>query len=366
MEAELNYDTQNISQLKQACAAGNCLASVRAQVESVQTKPTKQGGTFLEIKLVDGQDSLVLRVWADAPQHAAAKQLQPRSFVAIQGDWSLNQYGLDPKNWTIRALSPEESVLLLAGHDSLKLKQENDYRDIEKLCASILDPRLHGLCQMFLAEFGERFKRTAAAREYHHARRGGLVEHVAQMMRSAAALCTVYTEANRDLLITGVLFHDCGKLWENCYPAEGFSMPYSEPGEMLGHITLGIELVNKLWRKLLDTDEAEPWMRIEPTSETVRLHLLHLIGSHHGEYAFGSPVLPKTPEAILLHHIDNIDAKWEMFSKAYATSATLGKNILERQRPLPANVIRPLLKFVPDEIPAPSPESEANSGEAGN
>ena len=119
-------------------------------------------------------------------------------------------------------------------------------------------------------------------------------------------------------------------------------MPYSETGELLGHITMGIELVNRLWRRITDLPEAGAWLTMEPPSDEVRLHLLHLIGSHHGEYAFGSPVLPRTPEAIVLHHVDNIDAKLEMMFTTYQTSALLGKNIFERRRPLPNNLVRPL------------------------
>ena len=113
------------------------------------------------------------------------------------------------------------------------------------------------------------------------------------------------------------------------------------------HIPLGIELVNKLWNDLLASQQAEEWKTLKPSTEMTRLHLLHLIGSHHGEYQFGSPVLPKTPEAIVLHHVDNIDAKLEMMFTTYATSPLLGRNIYERQRPLPVNLVRPLDHFEP-------------------
>lgn len=331
----------SIAELKSLCASSPLQAVAHAQIESVLLKPTKQGGAFLEMKLSDGAEAFVLRVWGDSSQFPMAQRLRPLSFVEVTAEWSVNQYGLEPRNWTMRALTEEETASLLAGPPALREKQTVDYTDILDLVSKMRDPRLRSLCELFLNDFGDRFRRAAAAREYHHARRGGLVEHVAQMMRTANVLCDVYP-ANRDLLLTGVLFHDCGKLWENCYPAEGFNMPYSEHGEMLGHITLGIELVNKLWRKLLDADAAEAWLQAEPTNEDVRLHLLHLIASHHGEYQFGSPVLPKTPEAILLHHVDNIDAKWEMFTRAYSTSAFLAKNIQERVRPLPTNVVLPL------------------------
>ena len=152
---------------------------------------------------------------------------------------------------------------------------------------------------------------------------------------------------NRDLLLAGCLFHDCGKLWENCYPKEDFTMPYSEAGELLGHIPLGIELVNNLWKRIMSLPEADSWKTLDPPSPDVRMHLLHLIASHHGELAFGSPVFPKTPEAVALHYIDNLDAKLEMFRGAYETSEALAPRVLQRKAPLPANVVLPLPSVLP-------------------
>src|SRR5919108_323123 len=104
--------------------------------------------------------------------------------------------------------------------------------------------------EAFLKEWGERFRRTAAARNYHHARPGGLVEHTAQMMRVAKEIAPLYPQLNVDLLLAGILFHDSGKLWENALPESGFVMNYDELGELIGHISIGLELVNSLWRKL--------------------------------------------------------------------------------------------------------------------
>ena len=184
----------------------------------------------------------------------------------------------------------------------------------------ISDPRLRSLGEMFLKEWGERFRRTAAARSYHHARRGGLVEHTAQMMRLAGAIAPLYPPLNLDLLIAGILFHDSGKLWENQLPETGFTMGYDERGELIGHISIGLELVNSLWRNLQTPENLAAWNDLVPASEDVRLHLLHLIGAHHGEMQFGSPVYPKTPEAMALHYIDNLDARLEMFFAGYLDS----------------------------------------------
>src|SRR5205085_2555337 len=136
----------------------------------------------------------------------------------------------------------------------------------------------------------------------------GLVEHVAQMMRLAMAIQPLYSQLNLDLLIAGVLFHDAGKLWENHLPETGFTMGYDERGELMGHISIGLELVNSIWRKLQTEENTRAWNSLKPASEDVRMHLLHLIGAHHGEPQFGSPVSPKTPEAMALNYIDNLDA----------------------------------------------------------
>jgi 3'-5' exoribonuclease len=172
------------------------------------------------------------------------------------------------------------------------------------------------------------------------------------------AVASAYPMLNRDLLVAGVLFHDSGKLWENSLPADGFAMPFDERGEMLGHITIGIELVNALWRKLLATGEAAAWTGLLPASEDVRLHLLHLLAAHHGELQFGSPVVPKTPEAWALHYVDNLDAKMEMMTVGYATSRQLAPRIQERVWPLPGSLVAPLPKFSPPNSPPPGEAGE--------
>lgn len=329
---------------------------IHAQIESASTKTARSGKPFIELKLADGEDALVIRAWDEAPAYQQASKLAAGMFVRVVGGWFRNDpYGIEPQDWTITQLSEEEARQLLGGSDELREKQDADFAEIGQFVAEMTDPRLRAVCQAFLEQFGDRFRRTGAARNYHHARRGGLVEHVAQMMRCARAICSVYPKLNQDLVVAGVLFHDCGKLWENAYAESDFTMPYTEVSELLSHIPLGMDIVNKLWRDVMATDEAEAWKEIEtPPNDQVRMHLLHLIGSHHGTHEFGAPVLPKTPEAIILHYVDNIDAKHEMFDRGYETSSMLGKNVFERVRPLPNRLVRPLDKFDPD----PEPEVE--------
>jgi 3'-5' exoribonuclease len=325
---------------------GRASAVVHAQIEAVAFKETRDGKPFCEFALADSGAKLTLRVWSDSPTFTGCGQWAAGDFVAIEGEFTHSpQFGLESKRWDARRLTESERDALLGGPPALREKQAIDFDYIQNAVNSIQDPRLAGICKLFLADFGERFRRAAAARTYHHARRGGLVEHVGQMMRNADGICGAYPALNRDLLITGVLFHDCGKLWENYLPADSFTMPYDERGELLGHITIGIELINTLWRKLLATEEAAAWKDLQPVNEDVRLHLLHLIAAHHGELQFGSPVYPKTPEAWALHYIDNLDAKMEMITAAYTNARPIAPRIREKAWPLPGHEVLPLPKF---------------------
>jgi 3'-5' exoribonuclease len=347
-----------LSVLKQRAIVGRLEAVVHGQVETLVKKETRDGKPFWELVLADAEAKITLRAWSDAPAFAACEEMPVGTFLEITGEFAHNGgFGLDAKRWNCRELTTEERDALLTGSPELREKQGADYAFIEQTVGAIADPRLRELAAIFLGEYGARFRRAAAARGNHHARRGGLVEHVAQMMRGALAVATAYPALNRDLLVAGVLFHDSGKLWENSLPADGFVMPFDERGEMLGHITIGIELVNALWRKVLATEQAAAWATLQPASEDVRLHLLHLLASHHGELQFGSPVVPKTPEAWALHYVDNLDAKMEMMTAAYATSRQLAPRIQERVWPLPGNLVAPLEKFTPPDSAAPETAS---------
>lgn len=309
-----------------------------AQLQTIKEKETKGGKPYLEWTVADSTGNITLKVWNNHPQWNLANEVSAESLLHFSGEWTQNQYGVDGKGWKFRQVTDAERSDFLAGDPAIREKQTVDWEDICGFLAEIDDPRLKWLCDEFVAQFEERFRRTGAARRNHHARRGGLVEHVAQMMRTAVAICGVYPYLNRDLMIAGVLFHDCGKLWENTYPESGFNQLQLMHGEMIGHIPLGMELVNKLWRDL----PMDNWKTLDPPSEDVRLHLLHLIVSHHGQYDFGSPTLPRTPEAHALHYVDNLDAKLEMVKDAYANANQSAPGIYERQFPLPAPLVTPL------------------------
>jgi 3'-5' exoribonuclease len=135
---------------------------------------------------------------------------------------------------------------------------------------------------------------------------GGLIEHVVGMTELADRICLLYPALNRDLLLLGVLMHDLGKIREMSWDP---TLAYTDEGQLLGHINIAIELLNEKL-KVVETRLGRP----VDTEDILRLK--HMILSHHGTREFGSPVIPMTPEAITLHHIDNIDARLNEFTRA--------------------------------------------------
>lgn len=355
----------SIHRMKSACASESLFATVHCQIETITEKQTKAGKPYYEFALRDAADQVTLKAWQDTPGFAAAEsgRLRPNDFVSVTGGWSTSQYGVECREWTAAKLGDDETDRLLTGTGELKAKQDADWDVITTHMQQVNDPRLHAVAKRFLTQHGDHMRRTAAARKNHHARRGGLVEHVAQMIRTGDRVCDAYPRLNRDLLQVGILLHDCGKLWENSYPEDGFTMPFQLSGELLGHIPIGIEVANKLWHSVVDAPDApDEWKTMTPANEEVRLHLLHLIGSHHGTHEFGSPVLPRTPEAIALHHIDNIDAKLEMMFAGYESTPQIAPGIYDRVFPLPGHLVEPLAHVAPQTNPlqstAPSEPAE--------
>jgi len=147
---------------------------------------------------------------------------------------------------------------------------------------------------------------TPAGVKAHHAYPGGLVEHMVTLLKSAEKMCDVYPEIDLELLQTGVFLHDIGKTRElSC--TSGFN--YTDEGQLLGHLMIGVEMLTAKIQKVVELTK-------EPFPQELEWRLKHMILSHHGSYEFGSPRLPMTPEAIVLHMIDNLDAKLHEFTRA--------------------------------------------------
>jgi 3'-5' exoribonuclease len=181
---------------------------------------------------------------------------------------------------------------------SSRRDQEEMWTELRGIVAGMTNVHLKGLLEAMLddEEIARRYRRAPAAKHIHHAFLGGLIEHVLSVCAMARQAARHYASIDCDLLLTGAILHDIGKIYELNYE-RGFS--YSNEGQLLGHIQIGVRMVGDKLRGLPGFPPA------------LRSLVEHMILSHHGRLEFGSPKVPAFPEALLLHYLDDMDSKME-------------------------------------------------------
>jgi 3'-5' exoribonuclease len=321
---------------------------LHAQIVEARRALTQSQKPYFDLSLADSTGTVKIKIWNNTDAFAFLQETRAGSFVELDGIFSRNQYGVNVEAPSLRLLTQDEQEALLAGSETRRARLAGDWDLIRTTVTEMTEPRLRIVGNLALDKFEAKWKRAAAARSFHHARRGGLLEHTSQMLRSARALAPLYPEVFPDLLFCGVIFHDIGKLWENDYQGDSFVSVPSRLGELMGHISIGIEVLNKLWHEAAEQNPGT-FAVTEPPSDLIREHLIHLIASHHGQREFGAPVTPRTPEAHLLHYIDNLDAKMEMQRMAYLAAQEPVPGLFEARRPLEGLMAAPLRWSYPDQ-----------------
>lgn len=254
---------------------------------------TRAGKPYLALSLMDKSGEIEARLWDRAEQFAPLAA--EGSFITVQATVEQFNGQLQLKLQHISAV-PEATLLLNDFFPTSRRSQEEMLTELKKRIKSIQNKALRRLMEIiFSGDTLTRFAQAPAAKKMHHAYLGGLIEHTLSMAHMAEAVAGHYPLINADLLLAGVLLHDLAKIDEFDWARPPFN--YTDQGRLVGHLVLGVE---KLRRAADQVPELPP--------ETVD-QLAHLILSHHGQLEFGSPVLPMTPEALLLHHIDDMDAK---------------------------------------------------------
>jgi 3'-5' exoribonuclease len=180
------------------------------------------------------------------------------------------------------------------------------YTRLLEYMGTMQDPFYRALAEAVLrddADIVDRVKRAPAAKSVHHAYRTGLLEHVVSITGILDGLAKHYGKyLDRDLLFLGGFFHDIGKLWELSYDRV---TDYTTEGRLIGHLVMGVELVDRKIREL----EAQPGRLPGLFPEEKKLLVKHVILSHHGELEYGSPKRPKCLEALIVHYVDDLDSK---------------------------------------------------------
>lgn len=271
-------------------------------VRSKSLRPRKSGEPFLSLVLGDVSGAIPAIMWDGFA--AVEPRLGEGDFVKVQGVVGLYQDQNQLVLQKLRLAQPAE--VDLADFVPRTTKDVDALSAaLREAAASLENPHLRALLAAFLEDeaFAGRLAAAPGAKGIHHAYLGGLLEHTLSVVQVCDRMARHYPGVDRDLLLASAILHDIGKVQELSW--EG-AFDYSDAGRLLGHITLGALMIEARLRGL------------PGFPESLRLRLLHAILSHHGELALGSPKEPMTLEALILHHVEDLDAKVEIVQRALA------------------------------------------------
>jgi 3'-5' exoribonuclease len=264
-------------------------------VQSKEIRQKKSGEFYLSLLLGDRTGELDAKMWDNVAD--VIDSFERDDFVKVKG---LIQIFHNRPQLTIHKMRrmDDSEIEYCDYFPSSKRDAEEMWNELRGIVASLGNAHLRSLLDLMLddPDIAIRYRRAPAAKTIHHAFLGGLIEHVLSLCRLAKAVGPLYAHIDCDLLLTGVILHDIGKIYELNYE-RGFS--YSTEGQLIGHINIAMRMVEDKLRGL------------PGFPPLLRSLVEHMILSHHGELEYGSPKVPLFPEALLLHHLDNMDSKME-------------------------------------------------------
>jgi 3'-5' exoribonuclease len=268
-----------------------------------EIRATREGKPYLRLELGDATGRVEARMWEGVDRTAST--FERDDFVKVQARVENYRNKLQLAIEKIRRAEDHE----VDAADFFPHTKENVdelYAKLLEVVASVGNPWLRQLLESVVRdpEIVPRLKRAPAAKVMHHAYYGGLLEHILSLCKLCRLVLDHYQEADADLLMTGAVLHDVGKLRELSYER---SLGYTDEGQLLGHILIEYELVSKK----IDAIEGFP--------PALKVLVQHLLVSHHGQYEFGSPKLPMFREALLLHYLDDLDSKMAATRSALAS-----------------------------------------------
>jgi 3'-5' exoribonuclease len=273
----------------------NRLITTSFLVHSKEIRQKKGGELYLSLLLGDRTGDVDAKMWDNVAEVLDA--FERDDFVKIKG---LTQVFHNRPQLTIHKIRRmDDSEIDFADYfPSSRRDPEEMWAELRQTVAGIANPHLRALLDALLddPDIGARYRRAPAAKQIHHAYLGGLLEHVLSLCSLARATAPLYPYVDGDLLLTGVVLHDIGKIYELNYE-RGFS--YSSDGQLLGHINIAMRML------------AEKLRGLPEFPAPLRSLVEHMVLSHHGHLEFGSPKLPQFPEALLLHYLDDMDSKME-------------------------------------------------------
>src|SRR3569833_635808 len=269
-------------------------------VQSKEIRQKRSGEPYLSLSLSDRTGEIEARMWDNVAE--VMDTYERDHFIKIRG--LLQIYTTRPQIIIHRLRRLLDTEVDFADFFPASLRNADEmWVELRQIVAELPEPGLRRLLDAFLDDpaIAERYRVAPAAKSIHHAVRGGLLEHVLSLLSLARSVAAQYRTVDWSLLVTGVVLHDIGKIYELTYD-RGFG--YSAEGQLIGHIAIAM-------RMLSDKLRAFPEF-----PEKLRTLVEHMILSHHGKLEFGSPRVPLFPEALLLLYLDDMDSKMECMRAA--------------------------------------------------
>lgn len=263
-------------------------------IKSVEKKLTAKGVPYLDLTLADNGGEINAKLWDY--KESPSNQFNKFDFVKVRGTYVPFNDTMQFRVERIRAVLPEDNVMIEDYVPSACLTGETMLAEIEKIVASFSDEELKKLVSAVIAEYRERLIYWPAAKNLHHAVRSGLLMHTLSILRLAASVCKIYRFVNYDLLCSGAILHDIAKIEEIEVSSTGIASEYTARGNLLGHLVMGAMAIDRIGRANGISDE------------TLTL-VEHMLISHHGTPEFGAAKLPMFIEAELLSELDLMDAR---------------------------------------------------------
>ena len=289
---------------------------------------TTRGDLYIAMFLSDKTGKANSRVWQATQE--LFQSIPSEGFLAIRGKSELYQGNMQIVINDVQVVPPEQVSLM----DYMPRTDKNIgemFEQLKTILGEIQNEDLKNLVKAFIDD-GELMKQLCiapAAMQMHHNYLGGLLEHTLSMATVAQVLFPLYPKVQKDLVLAAIFLHDIAKTQELSYKI-GFG--YTDRGQLLGHIIQGTQMITQK----ADDLKADGM----PVNPDVLDSLLHIIVSHHGQYDFGSPKLPATPEAFMVNYIDNLDAKMNQTANLIENDLGDGGNWTSYQRSLETRLYR--------------------------
>ncbi|WP_432352762.1 3'-5' exoribonuclease YhaM [Sporosarcina sp. A2] len=259
---------------------------------------TQQGSPFMSLVLQDKSGDLEAKLWETGEEQE--RMFAAAEIVRVGGEVHEYRGKNQLRIKSIRPAKEDEGIAMSDLVPSAEKSKEALMEELMQFFFEMENPQIQRITRHLIKKHQEAFMMYPAATRNHHDYVSGLLDHVVSMLNLSKAVSDLYPTLNKDLLYSGVILHDIGKVIELSGPVAAH---YTVEGNLLGHISIMVTEISKA------ADE------LEITGEEVML-LQHMVLSHHGKEEWGSPKRPMLPEAEMLHYIDNIDAKMNMLNRA--------------------------------------------------